>query len=319
MDFAGKTAVVTGASSGMGRSLAVLLSRRGCHVAACDVSREALDETRRLCAFEEVRVSVHECDVSDDVAVQRLREEVETAHGETTSLLFNNAGILGPFGFIDVAKETWDKILNVNLHGVVGMTRTFLPTIVKQDKGYVVNTSSFHGYSVFPLLHGGTPHSAYMTSKFALRGFTESLMVDMRKTHPHVGVAVVHPGHIGTKIVSNTVPGDVLFANTAPISAEEAAAMILDGVAAGSTRIIVGEDARVVDWAVRLFPRGAYSAVGEKVTRRWMSIANWIGVRSGVPLGSYSLPLAAVAGGAIAVPLISSLFFNSGACLSVPI
>jgi hypothetical protein len=322
----------------MGRCLAVLLSRKGCHVAACDVRLEALEETRSLCA-DNVKVTVHLCDVSDAAAVARLREEVEAAHGETVALLFNNAGVAGPTGsFLNMPKESWDRAFNINLHGLVTMTRTFLPTIVKQDKGYVVNTSSVNGYWAAIGPPGSKLHNPYATSKFAVRGFTESLMMDLRFTHPHVGVAVVHPGHIGTKIASNTVddgfstPDNMtdtemnrirmlgrmmgydwsnftkaqlieavgqIFENSAPVSAEKAAGIILDGVAAGSTRILVGEDARVIDWMVRLFPRGVYTSPGTYFMLLWCGIANKLGAPGGVPMGRYALPSAIAAGGAL--------------------
>lgn len=334
--FIGKTAVVTGASSGMGRYLAVLLSRRGCHVAACDIRLDQLEETRKLCASD-VRVSVHPCDVSDAAAVERLREEVEAIHGKTTALLFNNAGVSGPLrSFVDTPKEIWDRAFNINLHGVVTMTRTFLPTIIKQEKGYVVNTSSVNGIWAAIGPPGSKLHNAYATSKFAVRGFSESLMMDMRGSYPHVGVAVVHPGHVGTKIASNAYEdgsqsmsdGDYerakrfgkflgldwskktkeeimqatseAFESRAPLSAEAAAEMILAGVAAGSTRILVGEDARVVDWMLRLFPRGAYSSPGTYVMLLWMMVASRIGAPGGIPVGRFWLPGAVVAGGALA-------------------
>lgn len=337
MDFAGRTAVVTGASTGMGRYLAVLLSRRGCNVAACDVRLEELEETREMCSGD-VNVTVHLCDVADDAAVERLREEVEAAHGRTTALLFNNAGIAGAMGsFLDTPKATWDKAFNVNLHGVVAMTRAFLPTIVKQEKGYVVNTSSVNGFWAAIGPPGSKLHNSYATSKFAVRGFSESLMMDLRTNHPHVGVAVVHPGHVGTKIATNSAQDGMaskmstsdmkrvqalgkwmgrdfsklseaelalamgeMFEDRAPVTAEQAAEMIISGVASGSTRILIGEDARVIDWMVRMFPRAVYTTPGFYFMALWMFGASKIGAPGGLPLGRFWLPGAVVAGGAVA-------------------
>ena len=298
-NFKDKIAVVTGGGTGMGRELVRQLAKEGCHVAMCDVIKENLEESFSLTSkeFSDVRITTHICDVSVEKDVIRFRNEVLEQHEtETINLLFNNAGIGGGASFIESSREEWEKCFAVCWYGVYYCSREFVPLIVASDEGHVINTSSVNG---FWASLGGTPHTAYSAAKFAVKGFSESLIDDFRMNAPHVGVSVVMPGHIGTSIAINT--GKLLnsgprsdeemekvkqnmiklgapvhnqsldqirdlikeraesFKESAPMTAAEAANVILDGVKNNKWRILVGEDAKALDKWVRESPEEAYN------------------------------------------------------------
>jgi NAD(P)-dependent dehydrogenase (short-subunit alcohol dehydrogenase family) len=301
--FTGRMAVVTGGGSGMGRELVVQLAADGCHVATCDVRAESLEATEqraRAGAPKGTRITTHVCDVSDEAAVTSFRDAVVAAHDtDHVNLLFNNAGIGGGGSFLEADRVEWDRTFGVCWGGVYNCTRAFVPLLVASDGAYLVNTSSVNGF--WASLGPGIPHTAYSTAKFAVKGFSESLLADFALHAPHVKVAVVMPGHIGTDIVINsirihgdaggagdadqlseirsdmrrrgidldTVSDDDLrsfvqqmgesFRDNAPVSAAEAATIILDGVRAENWRILVGADAEALDTAVRADPEGVYA------------------------------------------------------------
>jgi len=299
-EFRGRLAVVTGAGSGMGRELAVQLAADGCHLALCDVSWENLEETQRLCGGSDVRVSIHRCDVSDEAQVLAFRDAMLDSHQtDHAHLLFNNAGIGGGGSFIVDDRAEWERTFGVCWYGVYYCARAFVPLLVAAEEGHIVNTSSVNGF--WASLGPGIPHTAYSAAKFAVKGFSEALIADLRVNAPHVKVSVVMPGHIGTSIALNTakvlrgrgamemsaeevaqartrliarglpldnVPDDhiraalhqqgVDFRDKAPVSAAQAATIILDGVRADRWRILVGEDAAQLDAAVRAAPELAY-------------------------------------------------------------
>lgn len=304
-NFRGKLAVITGAGTGMGRELALQLSAEGCHVAMCDVSAATMAETKRRCeasAPAGTRISTHVCDVSDETQVLAFRDAVQAAHTtDHVNLLFNNAGIGGGGSFLKDERADWDKTFGVCWFGVYYCTRAFLPLVVASDAGYIVNISSVNGF--WACLGPRTVHTAYSSAKFAVKGFSEALLVDLRLNAPHVKVAVVMPGHIGTSIVLNTnkVLGKpdieamavadvvrvrdmlgqrglpvaemsddeiraamqqmaIMFRDNAPTTATQAATIILDGVRNEAWRILVGEDAHVLDRMVRAAPETAYEA-----------------------------------------------------------
>jgi len=303
--FEGRLAVVTGAGSGMGRELVRQLAAEGCSVAGCDIDGEAMAETVRLAEKEArpgVRLTGHVCDVSDEAAVERFRDEVLAQHEtDHVNLLFNNAGVGGGGSFLNDPREVWERTFAICWGGVYACTRVFMPLLVAADAAHLVNTSSVNGF--WAMLAPGIPHTAYSAAKFAVKGFSEALLEDLRLNAPHVKVSVVMPGHIGTDIVSNSrkvhgaaaaldadgiaqaraelaqrglpvdsmdddavrsmvdMVGD-LFRDSAPTSAAEAVAEILDGVRADRWRILVGDDARVLDEHVRADPEGAYEPGG---------------------------------------------------------
>jgi NAD(P)-dependent dehydrogenase (short-subunit alcohol dehydrogenase family) len=306
--FTGKLAVVTGGGSGIGRELARQLAVQGCSVAACDLNAEAVAETAaiaRKAAVPEVRVSSHACDVADEGQVLRFRDEVLEEHGtDHVDLVFSNAGIGGGSSFARGDREEWERTFAIDWYGVYYCARAFLPLLIASPDGVLVNTSSVNGF--WASLGPGAPQTAYSTAKFAVRGFSEALIEDLRTHAPHVRVALVMPGHVGTDIIANSlrarglpepehmsdaqleelIPPDARarlisagllaegasagelrrmlvqanadFRDKAPVSAAQAATVILDGVRSGAWRILVGEDARKIDAAVRAKPEAAY-------------------------------------------------------------
>lgn len=305
-DFGGKLAVITGGGTGMGRELARQLIAEGCDVAFCDVMEDNMKETLVICQNEApqgVRISAHKADVSSEKDVERFRDEVVAEHGrDHINLLFNNAGIGGGASMTDEAgRGVWERTFNICWYGVYYNTRAFLPLLVKSTEGHLINTSSVNGFwaSLGPM----SAHSAYASAKFAVKGFSEALITDLKMNAPHVNVSVVMPGHIGTSIAMNT--GEVLggpkpedmtaedlepvrrriaafdqsakdmtddqirafikqrgedFRDKAPTTAAEAAAIILDGVREKRWRILVGNDAHILDRMVRESPEEAYTS-----------------------------------------------------------
>jgi NAD(P)-dependent dehydrogenase (short-subunit alcohol dehydrogenase family) len=206
-DFAGKIAVITGGGTGMGRELARQLVAEGCNVAMCDVSAEAMAETKRLCEVEKLpqglRITTHVADVSIEDQLLRFRDELaEQQATDKIHLLFNNAGIGGGGSLFTNTREQWERTFNICWGGVYLGVRTFMPMLLKADEGHIVNTSSVNGFWASVGL--GVAHTAYSAAKFAVKGFTEALMNDLRLNAPHIKCSVVMPGHIGTSIVSNS-------------------------------------------------------------------------------------------------------------------
>jgi hypothetical protein len=206
-DFAGKTAVITGGGTGMGRELVRQLVAEGCNVAMCDVSASAMAETRRLCEVEKLpqglRVTTHIADVSIEDQLKRFRDELaEQQATDRIHLLFNNAGIGGGGSLFTNTREQWEKTFNICWGGVYLGVRTFLPMLLKAEEGHIVNTSSVNGF--WASIGLGVSHTAYSAAKFAVKGFTEALINDLRLNAPHIKCSVVMPGHIGTSIISNS-------------------------------------------------------------------------------------------------------------------
>src|SRR5437867_3602093 len=206
MEFAGRLAVVTGGGSGMGRELVVQLAAAGCSVATCDVDQVAMDETGERAtngAPAGVRITTHVCDVADERQVGSFREAVLAEYGvDHVDLVFNNAGIGGGGSFVAGRREEWERTFAICWGGVYNCSRAFVPLLIASDEGWLVNTSSVNGF--WASLGPGVPNSAYSSAKFAVKGFSEALIEDFRVNAPHVKVAVVMPGHIGTNIVANT-------------------------------------------------------------------------------------------------------------------
>jgi len=273
-DFAGKLAVVTGGGSGMGRELVRQLAAQGCSVAACDWDAAAVAETMAMAqagAPDDVRLSGHVCDVSDEPQVQGFRDELLREHAaDHVDLVFSNAGIGGGASFINSSREEWEQTFAVDWWGTYYCARTFLPLLIASGDGVLVNTSSVNGF--WASLGPRMPNSAYATAKFAVKGFTEALIEDLRTNAPQVRVALVMPGHVGTDILANTRRAhgtpepegrnaariEAAFRDRARLSAAAAATIILDGVRSGAWRILVGEDAKVLDAVVRARPEAAY-------------------------------------------------------------
>ena len=278
--FSGKIAVLTGGGTGIGRALALKLASEGCSVAMCDLSEANMAETARLAmagAPQGVRISTTVADVSIEDQLIAFRERVTAEHDtDRIHFLFNNAGVGGGGSMIADSRAQWERVFNICWGGVYLGVRTFLPLLMKADEGHIINVSSVNGF--FASIGPDRPHTAYSAAKFAVKGFTEALIADLRVNAPHVKAHVVMPGHIGTSIVFNSMavlgatPGTTPPANFDPSEAlaraelfranglppERAAEIILDGVRDGRWRILVGHDAEIIDAAVRASPEHAY-------------------------------------------------------------
>jgi NAD(P)-dependent dehydrogenase (short-subunit alcohol dehydrogenase family) len=280
-DFSEKLAVITGGASGMGRQMARQLAADGCDVAICDLSDDDMADTTAQIREESVGIKItsHHCDVSDEEAILRFRDEVVEQHDtDHVNLVFNNAGLSGGGSLFDGSRESWDRCFDVCWGGVYYSTRAFLPLLAASEEGHLINTSSVNGF--WASLGPDRPHTAYSAAKFAVKGFTEALIADLRLHAPHVGVSLVMPGHIGTGIVKSSIRHGIIgdeitddmrwmmeeaateFEKNAPMSAAEAATVILDGVRANKWRILVGDDAHALDRVVRSHPEDVYDAGG---------------------------------------------------------
>lgn len=272
-----KVAVVTGAASGIGRALAVELARRGARVAISDVARDGLDETAAQVKQGGGEVHAAPLDVSDREAIGRYARDV-LDHFGVIHQLYNNAGIAGAVSpFVDVDMAAFERLISINLWGVIYGTKAFLPHLIASGDGHVINISSLNGY----LAQAGM--AAYCTSKFAVRGFTESLRADMAYARHPVQVTVVHPGGVATNIANAAAAAAAcdqpelaaIGARRAAIynkkllklPAARAATIIVDGVEAGRQRVLVGRDAKTMDATVRLLPT-AYTKLAVWIERR---------------------------------------------------
>jgi NAD(P)-dependent dehydrogenase (short-subunit alcohol dehydrogenase family) len=259
-------AVITGAGSGMGRSLARQLARMGSSLALADLSEKGLTETVALLNGAKGKVTQHIVNVADETQVKMFAEDVEAKHGRAT-VLFNNAGValLGQFEEISLRDFRW--LMDINLWGVVYGVTYFLPLLKREKRAHIVNTSSLLG------LFGASGQGAYCTSKFAVRGFTESLHHELEGTT--VGVTCVHPGFIRTAIAQNAKAGEraaarlhqesvARFERVARTTPEVAAAKILRGVEQRKARVLIGPDAYFVDVWQRLKPASYWSFLAKQ-------------------------------------------------------
>ena len=203
-NFENKIAVVTGGGAGMGRELVRQLAKEGCDIALCDVMEENMQETVDIVSSEspEVKITSFKCDVSLEGDVFSFKDKVIEEHKtDHINLLFNNAGIGGGGSFLQGDQEEWERTFAICWYGVYYCSRAFMPYLVASTEGHIINTSSVNG---FWASLGGFPHTSYSAAKFAVKGFTEALIQDLRLNAPHVNASVVMPGHIGTSIALNS-------------------------------------------------------------------------------------------------------------------
>ena len=258
--FKNKVAAITGAASGMGRTLAIELARRGCHLALSDVNEAGLAETARMAGQHGVKITTQRLDVSNREAVYAWADQVVLDHGKV-NLIFNNAGVaLG--AFVETVKpEDFQWIMGINFWGVVWGTQAFLPHLKRAGEGHVVNTSSLFGLLASPT------QGTYNSSKFAVRGFTEALRQELDLENCGVSATCVHPGGIRTNIARAAKMDDSMNQATGGraeaarsrfdkmlnvTTAESAARQILQAVEGNQRRVLVGPDAKLMDFFVRL-------------------------------------------------------------------
>jgi short-subunit dehydrogenase len=267
--FSDKVAAITGAGSGIGQALALRLAGQGCHLALSDVDAQGLELTAKRLATAPVQVTTHVVDVADRAAVEGWASEVVADHGRV-NLVVNNAGVAMAGTVQDTSIEDYEWLTGINLWGVVYGTKAFLPHIRAAGEGHVVNISSIFG------LFSQPSQSAYNTSKFAVRGFTESLRQELDIAGQAVSATCVHPGGIATNIAKNArmdasagalldTEVEVARANFEKIlrtSADDAALAILRGVRRNARRVLIGPDAKAADLLQRLLPTGYQVLIG---------------------------------------------------------
>ncbi len=259
-DFHNKVAVITGAGSGLGRSLAIQLYRAGAHLALCDVNLGGLEETRALLPGSSTQTSLHQVDVSDLAQMTHFAEEVIAQHGQV-DVLINNAGItLTPTPFEDIAEAEFRRVIDINMWGVYNGIRAFLPHLRARSEASLVTISSLAG------LVGLMGYSPYSMSKFAVRALSEALQMESAGTGLHV--LVVHPGGVKTNLIRNApnLTADEregahrTFTRVAGLTVDKAASRIVRAIRRNKQRLIMGVDAKLVYAVRRLFPR-RYSAI----------------------------------------------------------
>jgi NAD(P)-dependent dehydrogenase (short-subunit alcohol dehydrogenase family) len=262
----GQVAAITGAASGIGRSLAICLADEGCPVAISDVNRDGLEETAKMLEGKSVKVTTHIVDVANREQVYQFAEDVVAQHGKA-NIIINNAGVGLPATLEDVSYEDFEWLIGINLWGVIYGAKAFLPYIKQQPAGHIVNISSVHGLFTNPQV------GPYCTSKFAVKGFTQTLRQELKDTS--VSVSCVHPGGIGTGIVSNAryPAGDegekareesLQFFQKVIVrtTSEKAASIIVSGIKKKKKRILVGYDAHIFAFLERIFPNTWQSLMG---------------------------------------------------------
>jgi len=258
--FENKVAAITGAGSGMGRTLALRLAAQKCQLALSDVNEAGLAETAQLAAQSGVKVTSKKVDVADRAAVYAWADEVVRDHGKV-NLIFNNAGVALGATVEGMSYEDFEWIVGINFWGVVHGTKAFLPHLKASGEGHIINTSSVFG------LMGIPSQSAYNATKFAVRGFTEALRQELDLGKSNVSATSVHPGGIKTNIARaarmtksirdiglDDERGSEKFEKLFITTADSAAATILRAVRCNKRRVLIGPDAHVVDLMVRLLP-----------------------------------------------------------------
>ncbi|AXI03310.1 SDR family NAD(P)-dependent oxidoreductase [Aquirhabdus parva] len=258
--FKNKVAAITGAGSGMGQQLAVLLAKAGCNVAISDINKTGLEQTVELLKPYKVKVTVDVVNTAKQDAVYAWADKVKKEHGKV-NLIFNNAGIAMSNTVEGHSIDDYERMMAVNFWGVVYGTKAFLPYLKESGDGHIINTSSIFGLTAQPT------QSAYNASKFAVRGFTESLRQELDMGKFGVSATCVHPGGIKTNIAHtaemsenvaslgiNTQKSKAMADKVMRIPASKAAQIILDGVKADKRRVLIGPEAYAVDGLQRLFP-----------------------------------------------------------------
>src|ERR1700722_3716301 len=305
--FTGKLAVVTGGGSGIGRELVRQLAAAGCSVATCDVNPDTVAVTAATAwatAPPGVAVTGPTCDVSDEEQVLRFRDELIEQHAtDHVDLVVSNAGVAGGSSFVKDSRQEWERTFAINWWGVYFCARTFLSLLIASGDGVLVNMSSVAGF--WATAGHGLPLSAYCASEFAIKGFSEALIPDLRANAPQVRVVVVMPGQVNTDLAENSrrvlglpevrqlsdadlmklIPEEArpIFVRMGLLAdgfsaddlrqaiprikdefrgkgftAAQAATIILDGVRSGAWRILVGDEAAMLDEQVRADPQAPF-------------------------------------------------------------
>ena len=256
--------VITGAASGIGRATAIRLAQAGSALAISDVNAKGLEETATAARAFGVKVTIHIVDVSDKEGMQAFASDVEREHGHV-SILLNNAGVAIYGKSDELSIEDYEWLMGINFWGVVHGTKFFMPLLKQESNAYILNISSIFGI-IAPV-----GQTAYCASKFAVRGFTESLRHELQDTN--IRVATIHPGGIKTKIAASAKLGSFAekqeyadasskFDEVTPSTPEQAAERILRGILRNEKRILIGYDSRFLALLQRLFPVNYWRVIG---------------------------------------------------------
>jgi hypothetical protein len=257
-NFANRVAVITGAGGGIGGALASELAGRGCNVALVDVNAESVEKTANALAGSPVKVSQHVADVTDAARMAQLPGEVLAAHG-SVNLLINNAGITLQKSFVTHSLADWERVIGINLWGVLYGCHFFLDALRAADEAHIVNLSSMSGFLGMP------GQSSYCATKAAVKGLSESLWAEFAVYG--IGVTSVHPGAIRTEMIKATIAesDDVAsaqrnyeLAHKIGTDADRAAKIIIEAVEKKKLRVRIGRDAVLLDWLKRIVPVGIH-------------------------------------------------------------
>ncbi|MBA4210411.1 MAG: acetoin dehydrogenase [Parvibaculum sp.] len=271
-DIKGKLAIVTGAASGIGRATAIELAKRGARLAISDLDRTGLAETAQRIEALGGKAATYLLDVADRDAVYAFAQDIESVHGGA-DIVINNAGVAQIARVEELTYEDFEWVMNIDFWGMVYGTKAFLPQLQAKGAGHIVNVSSLFGLVAVP------SQAAYNSAKFAIRGFTEALRHEMKGTD--IAVSCVHPGGIKTNIVRNarflqstqaTVREEAAsgFDRLARTTPERAGEVIVRGIEKNKPRILIGADAKIIDWLQRLMP----ASYGKIMFRREVGVLN---------------------------------------------
>lgn len=263
MEIKNKTFVVTGAASGIGRAITMRLLDGGAEVAAVDLKKENLDALMQECQKWASQLSIHELNIADKKGVARLPAEVIKSHGQVDGII-NNAGIIQPFVKVnDIDYEAIERVMNVNFYGMLYMTKSFLPDLLKRPAAHIVNISSMGGFLPVP------GQTIYGASKAAVKLFTEGLGAELAGSD--VGVTVVFPGATATNITKNSgvkSPMSEKDAKSAKIptqSADDVAKLVVKAIEKNQARVFAGKDSKAMDKLYRLNPGYATGIVAKQM------------------------------------------------------
>jgi short-subunit dehydrogenase len=269
MNINNKTIIVTGAGSGIGRELTLLLLKKQANVAGIDINPNALNETLKLAGVSDDRFKGFPIDITDKAKVDALPNEVINHFGSVDGII-NNAGIIQKFITVnDLSIEDINRVMNVNFYGTVYLTKALLPLFLERPEAHIVNISSMGGFISFP------KQTIYGAAKAAVKIFSEGLYAELKETN--VRVTVVHPGAIATNITENSGLGkpkvdmsDPKNANAASkmaLSPAQAAEIIIRAMEKNKFRVTVGKDATMLDILYRISPQMATNFIGRMMKK----------------------------------------------------
>jgi NAD(P)-dependent dehydrogenase (short-subunit alcohol dehydrogenase family) len=267
-NLAGRVAAITGTASGIGKATAILLAKEGCSCAIADINEEGLRRTEGEIRAFGAPVHATVLDVSDREAMHKWADDVVREFGKV-NIIINNAGVALAAQIDDMTYEDFNWLFNINFHGMIYGTKAFLPYLKQADAGHIVNISSVSGFVASPT------QSAYTSAKFAIKGFTECLRLELDIDDCNVSSTVVHPGGVRTNIARSARVSDSLlekrgagrdevakeFDRIAISSPQKAAAKIINGIKKSKHRVLIGPDAYVIDLWQRMLPVGYQKAL----------------------------------------------------------